>query len=156
MNLLRTFVISAGAGLLLSTGCARPKTAATTAATGQISQITETVAAPAEHAELSGTWNYSMTNGQGTVTGVLTIQRGGNAGYTGRITTNEVGLDSETIITKAQLTGSAFTYEGVVRTPEGDIPFTMTGTIRGNQLEGQNAVQYQNQNLVYTVKATRK
>ncbi|MDQ3289691.1 MAG: hypothetical protein M3Q05_00220, partial [Bacteroidota bacterium] len=112
---------------------------------------------PAEHADLSGSWDYVMTNDQQeTLTGILTIQRGGSAGYTGHITSNEISLDSDTDISKAQLNGSDFIYEGTVKAPNGSIPFTIKGTIQGSKLEGQNTVQYQNRSMLWQVKATRK
>lgn len=159
MIILRyTFAVSALTGLLLTGGCSHPKAigGSSAAASSQIQPAAPRVSESVEHAELSGRWNYTMTSEeQGTLTGVLTIQKGGNSGYTGHITANEMQLDSETNITKAQLTGSDFIYEGVVKSPEGNIPFTITGTIHGSELQGRNTVQYKNQNLVFKVKATR-
>ncbi len=156
MNLLRyTLVLSVSAGLFMG-GCVSQKPAVANASGVTLPEPAE-ASAPAEHADLSGNWDYTMTNEQQeSITGILTIQKGGSAGYTGRISTNEINLDSETSITKAQLTGSNFVYEGVVKSPEGDIPFVITGTIKGNQMEGRNAVRYQGQDIAYKVKATRK
>ena len=112
---------------------------------------------PSEHAELSGTWEYTMTNDrQEPVTGLLTIQRGGNAGYTGSITLNGVRSENEMAISKAQLNGSQFIYEGEVITPEGNIPFTMVGTIQGRNMTGQNTVVYKSRPILWQVKAVRK
>jgi hypothetical protein len=112
---------------------------------------------PTEHAELSGTWEYTMTNErQEPVTGLLTIQRGGSAGYTGSITLNGMQSENEMTISKAQLNGSNFIYEGAVITPEGNIPFTMIGTIQGRNMTGQNTVVYKSQPILWQVKAVRK
>ena len=128
--------------------------------TGAASQLTAAVpdnSGPAEHAELSGTWEYIMTNDQQEpVTGLLTIQRGGQAGYTGSITLNGMRTENEMAIKNAQLNGSDFIYEGEVITPEGNIPFSLTGTIRGRNMTGQNTVVYRSQPILWQVKATRK
>ncbi|QMU27858.1 hypothetical protein [Adhaeribacter radiodurans] len=112
---------------------------------------------PTEHADLSGSWDYVMTNEQReTLTGVLTILRGGSAGYKGHITSNEISLGSDTEITKAKINGSNFIYEGMLKIPDGDIPFILKGTIQGSKLKDQNTVLYQNRSMLFQVKATRK
>jgi hypothetical protein len=141
---------------LLFSNCASQKTATSAAAPAGTPSVTANNE-PAEHAELTGDWQYTMINNQQEeITGVLSIQRGGSAGYTGRITSSQIGQESETTITKAQLRGSEFIYEGVVKSPAGNIPFALTGTIRGDRMEGQNTVQYRGQELLYKVNATRR
>ncbi|MDQ4140420.1 MAG: DUF3558 domain-containing protein [Bacteroidota bacterium] len=153
---VRTWFVSLAVSISLLSGCAGQKTTTASAADSSTGSATATNQ-PVEHADLSGSWDYVMTNEQQeTLTGVLTIQRGGNAGYTGHITSNEISLDSDTDITKAQLNGSNFIYEGMVKAPDGDIPFTIKGTIQGSKLEGQNTVLYQNRSMLFQVKATRK
>ncbi len=137
-------------------GCASQQ-AGTAAASNQVTAPVTENSPPAEHAELSGTWEYTMTNDrQEPVTGLLTIQRGGNAGYTGSITLNGMRSENEMAISKAQLNGSNFIYEGEVITPEGNIPFTMIGTIQGRNMSGQNTVVYKSQPILWQVKAIRK
>lgn len=149
-------ICAAGAfsGTLLMAGCATQKQ---TTATTSGSSATIAAVSAAEHAELSGTWDYTMINPEeGTLTGIITIQQGANTGYTGHITANGMELDNEMSIKKAQLNGSNFIYEGEVVTTQGNIPFAMSGTINGNTMEGNNTVQYKNRNLVFKIKATRK
>ena len=137
-------------------GCAGPKSAAT-ANSNPAGNLVAAASPAEEHADLSGTWEYTMTNAQQEpLTGLLTIQRGGTAGYTGTITLNGTTSDNEMNISKAQLNGPNFIYEGEVVTPEGNIPFAMKGTIRGRNLEGQSTVVYKSQPVLWQVKATRK
>ncbi|RDC63892.1 hypothetical protein [Adhaeribacter pallidiroseus] len=141
---------------MVDSGCVSQK-ARTASATNQAEAPGSGNSQPAEHAELSGTWEYTMTNEQQEpVTGLLTIQRGGNAGYTGSITLNGMRSENEMAIKKAQLNGSNFIYEGEVITPEGNIPFTLIGTIQGRNMTGQNTVVYRSQPVLWQVKATRK
>ncbi|QNF35584.1 hypothetical protein HUW51_23810 [Adhaeribacter swui] len=142
---------------ILGNGCVRQKTAAS----GNTGSAPVTAVAvnspPEEHAQLSGTWEYTMTNDQQEpVSGLLTIQRGGAAGYTGSITLNGFRSENEMAIKKAQLNGANFIYEGEVITPEGNIPFTLIGTIHGRNMTGQNTVVYRSQPVLWQVKATRK
>ena len=142
--------------ILFANGCASQKVG-TAAVTNQATAPTLLNSQPIEHAELTGTWEYVMTNDrQEPVTGLLTIQRGGNAGYTGSITLNGMRSENEMSISKAQLNGSNFIYEGEVITPEGNIPFTLIGTIQGRNMTGQNTVVYKSQPVLWQVKATRK
>ncbi|PSR55837.1 hypothetical protein AHMF7605_21205 [Adhaeribacter arboris] len=156
---VRTWFVGLAVSISLLSGCAsqKPTSASVNNSSSNSISPASTNSQPAEHADLSGSWDYVMTNEQQeTITGVLTIQRGGNAGYTGHITSNEISLDSDTDITKAQLNGSNFIYEGRLKAPNGDIPFTMKGTIQGSKLEAQNTVLYQNRSMLWQVKATRK
>lgn len=158
MKLLRlTWVTGAIVSFLFSGGCASEKPTVSSTAGAAANTTATATTAPVEHADLSGTWNYTMTNSEeGTITGVITIQRGANASYTGHITANEMDLDNDMSISKAQLNGSNFIYEGEVVTTSGNIPFAMSGTITGNAMEGNNNVQYNNRNLQFKIKATRK
>lgn len=158
---MKLFKLTWVAGALMSSlfisGCTSHKQAATATSGNSETKASVSATAPAEDAELSGTWNYTMTNPEeGTLTGIITIQKGANASYTGHITANEMELDNDMSISKAQLNGSNFMYEGDVITPEGNIPFAMSGTINGNAMEGENNVQYRNRSLVFKIKATRK
>ncbi|MDQ3291062.1 MAG: hypothetical protein M3Q05_07205, partial [Bacteroidota bacterium] len=70
----------------LMSGCASQKATSASANVSNTSLETSSASQPAEHADLSGSWDYVMTNDQQeTLTGILTIQRGGSAGYTGHI-----------------------------------------------------------------------
>lgn len=154
MALLQNKFILGCFGLLLaSTGCMRqqiPATASTATAS-------TTPAAVAERAFLEGNWDYTMTNpDQSPFSGIISVQRGGSAGYTGWISVSNVNYEAPTAITKAELQGQNFIYSGEVKTLQGSFPFEMKGTIKGDKMEGQNKVQTQNGPVVFKVTATRR
>jgi hypothetical protein len=109
-------------------------------------------------ADLEGKWEFTMTpTEREPITGILSVKRGsGPAGYIGTILVNELQQESQTKITKAEITGEKFLYAGEVTLQSGSYQFEMTGTIKGDKMEGQTRVQEPNGTTVYKLQATRK
>ncbi|KAA5548429.1 hypothetical protein [Adhaeribacter rhizoryzae] len=109
-------------------------------------------------AELEGRWEFVMTPPErDAITGVLSVKRGsGPAGYAGTILINELQQEKPTKITKAEVTGEKFVYAGEVILDSGTYTFEMSGTIKGNKLEGQTRVQEPDGVVIYKLEATRK
>ena len=122
--------------------------------------LTATTVTPAVKllADLEGKWEFTMTPPErDPITGVLSVKRGsGPAGYVGSILVNELQQESQTKITKAEVTGEKFLYAGEVVLDSGTYLFEMTGTIKGDKMEGQTKVQEPNGSVVYKLMATRK
>ncbi|WP_026462045.1 hypothetical protein [Adhaeribacter aquaticus] len=111
-------------------------------------------------ADLEGNWDYKMTGDQDVqpLSGALHIRRNGasTSGYTGHITVIELDIDADTEIGRAELNGQNFTYDGRIQTGVGPIPFTLTGTIIGNSLNGQGEIRLPQGNTTYKITATRR
>ena len=101
-------------------------------------------------ADLEGKWEFIMTPPErDPITGILSVKRGsGPAGYSGSILVNELQQESQTKITKAEVTGDKFLYAGEVILDSGSYLFEMTGTIKGDKMEGQTKVQEPNGSVV--------
>lgn len=136
--------------LLIFTGCVTQQVSS--------SQPQSAGSAPmAERAELEGKWAFTMQNEQqGNLTGTLLVQRGGAAGYTGRIALTKPAIEAETVITKAEIKGQQFVYEGNIKTPQGPFPFQMRGTIQGAKMVGQSQVQLPDGSASFKFIATRQ
>ncbi|GEO03454.1 hypothetical protein AAE02nite_11180 [Adhaeribacter aerolatus] len=155
MKLLKSSTAIMGAtAFLFITGCVRPSTIA---ATNTANQQAASVPVAAERTTLEGKWDYTMSNpDQDPFSGVLMVQRGGSAGYTGWISVSTIDYEAQTKVTKAEIQGEKFTYIGEVQTRMGSYGFEMTGTIRGNKMTGQNKVRTDSGPVVFSVTATRK
>ena len=153
MALLRNQLILGCSVLLVIIGCGRqqiPATATTTTSTPKPAAVTQ-------RTYLEGKWDYTMSNPeQSPFSGIISVQRGGNAGYTGWISVSNINYEAQTAITKAELQGENFLYAGEVKTLQGTFPFEMKGTIKGDKMEGQNKVQTQDGPVVFKVVATRR
>lgn len=107
-------------------------------------------------AELEGQWDFTMTNLEGAITGTLAIRKGGAVGYSGWIKVKELNLEAETIISRAEMKGNAFVYNGEVKTSQGNYPFELTGTINQNQLTGLGKLTMPQGLTTYKVAANRR
>jgi hypothetical protein len=109
-------------------------------------------------ADLEGKWEFIMTPPEREpISGILSVKRGsGPAGYVGSILVNELQQESQTKITKAEVNGEKFLYAGEVVLNSESYVFEMTGTIKGNKMEGQTKVQEPNGSIVYKLEAKRK
>ena len=139
--------------ILLTTSCVKP-----TAISGNGTlQQAPAVAVHSEQTTLEGKWDYTMSNPeQAPFSGVLMVQRGGSAGYTGWISVSTIQYEAQTKVSKAEILGEHFTYIGEVQTRMGSYPFELTGTIKGDKMTGQNKVKTEDGPVVFTVNATRK
>jgi hypothetical protein len=154
MTLLRNQLILCCLVLLVITGCGRQQIPA---AANTATSAPKPVAAVAERTYLEGKWDYTMSNPeQSPFSGIISVQRGGAAGYTGWISVSDINYEAQTAITKAELQGENFLYAGEVKTLQGTFPFEMKGTIKGDKMEGQNKVQTQDGPVVFKVVATRR
>ena len=109
-------------------------------------------------ADLEGKWEFTMTpTERPPITGILSVKRGsGPAGYEGSILINEIQQETPTKITKAEVNGEKFVYAGEVNLDAGTYIFEMTGTIKGEKIEGQTKVQEPDGVVIYKLQATRK
>lgn len=108
-------------------------------------------------AELAGKWFFIMTPpDREPLTGVLSVQRGGPAGYTGSITVNELQQELPTTITKAEVKGDSFVYSGEVQLNAETLLFEISGTIKGDKMEGQTTVKEPDGTTIYKMEANRK
>ena len=135
------------------TGCVRPNSIT---GNGTLQQA-PAVAVNSARTTLEGKWDYTMSNPeQEPFSGVLMVQRGGSAGYTGWISVSTIDYEAQTKVIKAEIQGEKFTYIGEVQTRVGSYPFELTGTIKGDKMMGQNKVKTEDGPVVFTVTAIRK
>ncbi len=154
MKTIKIYFLLAGSLVLFITGCVAPKAVVKNTPVPNTSSAAPVIA---ERANLEGKWQYTMSNpDHGTLTGNLMVQRGGVAGYSGYLMIKEMRVEAETIISKAEIKGQNFVYQGVVKTPQGNIPFELHGTIKGPSMEAQNKVQLPEGLAVFKVSATRQ
>lgn len=147
------FILSCLVWFLGGTGCAQQQITASNRLNAGISEP----APVTERTYLEGKWEYTMTNPeQSPFSGIIWVQRGGAAGYTGWISVSDINYEAQTAITKAELQGENFIYAGEVKTLQGSFPFEMKGTIKGNKMEGQNTVQTQNGPTIFKIIANRR
>ncbi|KAA5548428.1 hypothetical protein [Adhaeribacter rhizoryzae] len=136
---------------LFITGCATPGAVTGTTQPAPQEQVTT------ERTTLEGKWDYTMSNPeQAPFSGVLMVQRGGSAGYTGWISVSTIDYEAQTKVTKAEIHGEKFTYIGEVQTRVGSYPFELTGIIRGDKMTGQNKVKTEDGPVIFNLTATRK
>ncbi len=139
---------------LLITSCVRPNAISVTNTPPPQAEAAPVVA---ERTTLEGKWDYTMSNpDQDPFSGVLMVQRGGSAGYTGWISVSTIDYEAQTKVTKAEIQGEKFTYIGEVQTRIGSYAFELTGTIKGNKMTGQNKVKTDSGPVIFNLTATRK
>ncbi len=139
------------AAFLFITGCAAPASVTTTTPPAPQEQVAT------ERTTLEGKWDYTMSNPeQAPFSGILMVERGGSAGYTGWISVSTIDYEAQTKVTKAEIQGENFTYIGEVQTRIGSYPFELTGTIKGDKMTGQNKVKTEDGPVIFKLTATRK
>ena len=148
-----SFTLFGTTTILLMNSCVRPNSIVGDGTLQQASTVTEN----AERTTLEGKWDYTMSNPeQAPFSGVLMVQRGGSAGYTGWISVSTIDYEAQTKVSRAEIQGENFTYIGEVQTRVGSYPFELTGTIKGDKMTGQNKVKTEDGPVVFTVTASRK